>query len=208
MSAVEPQGARSAGLGIGLKIGLYAALAVGIAAVLYVIGAALIKPNTAGGLQSGVKGAMAKMQILPQPIPITSVPFVDADGKPVQMADFKGHAVVLNLWATWCAPCVKEMPTLAKLQTEFAGKGVKVLTVSTDSASDVEKGKIFIAKYPPLDFHHDNDLAFLSGLTPHVSGFPTTILIDRKGYERAIYAGDTDWSGPDAKAMVERLAAE
>jgi thiol-disulfide isomerase/thioredoxin len=187
---------------------VYVVLAIGVAAVLYVIGAAVIKPNTAGGLKAVAKGTLAKLEILPQPIAAAAVPFTDANGKTVHLTDFKGQAVVLNLWATWCAPCVKEMPTLAKLQTEFAGKPVKVLAVSMDSAPQREQARAFMAKHAPLDFYQDSDFAFLTNLNPHPVGFPTTVLIDSKGYERAIYAGDTDWSSPDAKAAVERLAAE
>jgi thiol-disulfide isomerase/thioredoxin len=209
MSAVEPQGAQGAGLGRGLKAALIAALAVGVAAVLYVIGAALIKPNaSAGGLQGVAKGGMAKLQVLAQPIAAASVPFTDATGKTVHLTDFKGQPVVLNLWATWCAPCVKEMPTLAKLQSDLAGKGVKVLAVSMDKTDQTAQAKAFIAGHAPLGFYQDADFAFLTNLDPHPVGFPTTVLIDRKGFERAIYSGDADWSGPDAKAVVERLAAE
>jgi thiol-disulfide isomerase/thioredoxin len=206
MSAAEPQGVRKAGagLGFGLKAALLAALAVGVAAVLYVIGGAVIKPAGAPGLQGAVKGAMAKLEVLPQPIAAAPVQFVDVNGRPVSLADFKGKPVVLNLWATWCAPCVKEMPTLAQLQA--AEPGVKVLTVSMDNAAQTQQAKVFMAKHPPLNFYQDAKFAFLTNLNPHPIGFPTTVLIDRKGYERAIYAGDADWSGADAKAVVERLS--
>jgi thiol-disulfide isomerase/thioredoxin len=125
------------------------------------------------------------------------------------LADFKGRAVVLNLWATWCAPCVKEMPTLAALQQAEAGKPIKVVPVSMDSAGETDKAKAFIASHPPLPFYQDAKYAFMgamaSGKTPLV-GFPTTLLIDRSGMERAVYAGDTDWNSPEARAAVERLA--
>jgi thiol-disulfide isomerase/thioredoxin len=207
MSAVEPQKAQGAGLGRGLKAALIAALAVGVAAVLYVIGAAVIKPNTAAsGLQGAAKGSMAKLQVLAQPIAAAPVPFVDENGKTVHLTDFKGQPVVLNLWATWCAPCVKEMPTLAKLQADLGPK-VKVLAVSMDKNDQTPQAKAFIASHAPLSFYQDADFAFLTGLDPRPAGFPTTVLIDRKGYERAVYAGDADWSSPDAKAAIERLAA-
>jgi thiol-disulfide isomerase/thioredoxin len=198
MSAVEPQKAQGAGLGRGLKAALIAALAVGVAAVLYVIGAAVIKPNAGGaGLQGAAKGSMAKLEVLAQPIAAASVPFVDATGKPV----------VLNLWATWCAPCVKEMPTLAKLQADLGPK-VKVLAVSMDKTDQTPQAKAFIAGHAPLGFYQDADFAFLSNFEPRPAGFPTTVLIDRKGYERAVYSGDADWSSPDAKAAVAQLAAQ
>jgi thiol-disulfide isomerase/thioredoxin len=208
MSAVEPQKAQGAGLGRGLKAALIAALAVGVAAVLYVIGAAVIKPNAGGaGLQGAAKGSMAKLEVLAQPIAAASVPFVDATGKTVHLTDFKGQPVVLNLWATWCAPCVKEMPTLAKLQADLGPK-VKVLAVSMDKTDQTPQAKAFIAGHAPLGFYQDADFAFLSNFEPRPAGFPTTVLIDRKGYERAVYSGDADWSSPDAKAAVAQLAAQ
>ena len=210
MSAVEPREAPGpgsrAGLGFGLKAALGLGLAMGVAAVLYVIGAALIKPDKPGGLQGAAKGAMAKLQVLDKPVAEAPVRFVDATGRPVLLTDFKGHPVVLNLWATWCAPCVKEMPTLAALQGQVAGQGVKVLAVSMDNAAQSGQAKAFIARHAPLDFYQDAKFAFLTDMIPHPAGFPTTVLIDRKGYERAIYAGDADWSGPDARAAVDKLA--
>jgi thiol-disulfide isomerase/thioredoxin len=206
MSAVEPQKAQGAGLGLGLKAALGAAILLGLAAVLYVIVTALAKPNAPAGLAGGFHGKMGPLEVMAQPIPAAPVEFVDASGKTVKLSDFKGTPVVLNLWATWCAPCVKEMPTLAALQSQV-GPGVKILTISTDSAVDADKAKAFLAKYAPLTFYQDSKFAFMTGFTPHITGFPSTVFIDRKGYERAILAGEADWSTPEAKAAVQRLAA-
>ena len=63
-----------------------------------------------------------------------------------------------------------------------------------------------MAAHPPLAFYQDAHYAFMTGLKPQLLGFPTTVLIDRAGLERAVYAGDADWSSPEAKAVVERLA--
>ncbi len=128
-------------------------------------------------------------------------------GKPVTLADFKGQVVVVNLWATWCAPCVKEMPTLAKLQAEYAGKPVKVVAISLDRGTkDIAKARAFIAGKAPLGFYHgDYDMAF--ALKPAVEGFPVTILYDAEGHERARLAGGADWSGADAKKVIDQLLA-
>jgi len=131
--------------------------------------------------------------------------FVDGAGKSVKLSDFKGQAVVLNLWATWCPPCVKEMPTLAALQTAYAGKGLKVVALSADSPKDADKAKAFIAAHAPLDFYQDTKFAVPSALNPPVAGFPTTLLYDRQGHLKGIVQGDADWASPDAKAVVEKL---
>ena len=152
-------------------------------------------------------GEMAKLEVSklatdPDPIKADS-----PDGKPVTLADFKGEVVVVNLWATWCAPCVKEMPTLAALQTEFAGKPVKVVAISLDrGAEDMAKARAFIAGKPPLGFYHgEYDMAF--ALKPAVEGLPVTLLYDSDGHERARLSGGADWSGAQAKAVIDQLLA-
>jgi thiol-disulfide isomerase/thioredoxin len=160
-----------------------------------------------GGLRSLAKGEMAKLVVddKPQSQPITAQ---DAQGRTVRLSDLKDQVVVVNLWATWCAPCVKEMPTLARLQSEYAGKPVKVVAISLDKGDeDVAKARAFIADKPPLKFYHgDYSLAF--ALTPAVEGLPTTLIFDRQGRERARLTGGADWSTPAAKAVIDRLLAQ
>ncbi len=194
-------------MGRGLTAALALVILVGVAGVLYVILSAAIKPGGAAGLSGLNRGSMAKLQVLADPVPAASVAFVGEDARPVRLTDFKGRAVVLNLWATWCAPCVKEMPTLAALQTAEAGHGVQVLAVSMDTSGQTDRARAFIAGHPPLGFYQDAKYAFMAGMKPPLIGFPTTVLIDRTGMERAVYSGDTDWSSPEAKAVVERLAS-
>ena len=193
-------------LGLPLRAALGAVIAVGVAGCLYVIVSAIHKPGESTGLAGLNRGAMAKLQVLPDPLPEPAVAFVDGEAKPVHLADYRGRAVLLNLWATWCAPCVKEMPTLAALQTAEAGKGIVVLPVSMDTSGETEKAKAFMAAHAPLTFHQDAKYAFMTGMKPPLVGFPTTVLIDRSGMERAVYAGDTDWNAPEARKVVEQLA--
>ena len=194
-------------MGRGLAAALVLVLGVGVAAVLYVIAASVAKPGGQAGLSGLNHGAMVKLQVLADPVPAAQVMFVGQDFKPVRLADFHGHPVVLNLWATWCAPCVKEMPTLAALQGATAAQGVKVVAVSMDTASETDKARAFMAARPPLAFYQDAKYAFMTGLRPQLLGFPTTVLIDRAGLERAVYSGDADWDSPEARAVVARLAA-
>ena len=211
MADVQPQGAgepvgKRPGMGRGLAAALAAVAVLGLAAVLYVILASAATPGGPGGLSGLNRGSMAKLQVLPTPVPAASAVFVGEGAKPMRLSDFRGRAVVLNLWATWCAPCVKEMPTLAALQAAEAGHGVQVVAVSMDTSGQTDKAKAFIAGHAPLGFYQDAKYAFMSSMKPPLIGFPTTVLIDRSGQERAVYSGDTDWSSPEAKAVVERLA--
>ncbi|MEI9965493.1 MAG: TlpA disulfide reductase family protein [Caulobacteraceae bacterium] len=115
--------------------------------------------------------------------------------------------MLVNLWATWCAPCVKEMPTLAQLQSAYAGKPVKVMAVSLDKGdADIAKARAFIADKPPLAFYH-GDYALAFALNPPAEGLPTTIIYDRTGQERARLSGGADWSTPEARAVIDRLLA-
>ena len=140
--------------------------------------------------------------------PATNHPFVARDGTETRLSAFKGKVVVVNLWATWCAPCLAEMPTLAALSRLYADNPeFVVLPISVDVADQREKAIAFIDSQPPLPFY--NDPAFqLPFAFEGKGGMPQTILLDRQGRVRATLTGGADWSGTDAKALVDTLLAE
>jgi thiol-disulfide isomerase/thioredoxin len=174
-------------------------------AVLYGALAIFFKPQR--DLNSLASGHMAKLTFQDRAATGGQIAFTDASGKTLHPADFKGQVVVLNLWATWCGPCKVEMPTLARLQAAYAGKPLKVLAVSTDRADAIAQAKAFIAGNAPLSFYGGGEkLPFV--IEPHVLGFPTTIIFDRSGHERARMSGDADWSSPEARKVIDRLIAD
>jgi thiol-disulfide isomerase/thioredoxin len=201
----KPSGASKRSL-MSLAIGTL--MLIGVAYILYVILSASIKPKAALDLNEFKVGALTKLQIVAEPRPVPTASFKDADGKPVTLADFKGQVVVLNLWATWCGPCKEEMPTLAKLQAAYAASPFKVVAVSVDSIDYDDLARSDIAKTPPLALYRDAKYALAFGLTPRPAGLPTTLIIDRKGMERARLEGGADWSSPQARGLVEALLAE
>jgi thiol-disulfide isomerase/thioredoxin len=175
----------------------------GLAAALYVIPGCSSKPT--GDLKSLATGEMKSLTVDAQPLPAPDTPFTDAAGKTHTLAEFKGKAVILNLWATWCAPCVQEMPTLAKLAQANVGKPVVILPVSLDRDEDRANAQSFIAKDPPLPFYNEPKFALAYAFKPLVTGMPTTLLIDPAGNVRGRVPGGADWSGPDAQKVVDAL---
>ena len=151
------------------------------------------EPARAGTVDRSRTGAAA---------PDTS--FEDPDGEEVTLAEFRGKPVLLNLWATWCAPCVKELPTLDALQTR-EGERLKVLTVSQDLEGRA-KVEAFLAKgkYRTLEAWLDPEMALMTDLG--VTTLPTTILYDADGREVWRVAGDKDWTGTEAAALLSPAA--
>ncbi len=201
MSEVQDQAARPAGVArfVWAALGMIAILAV-----VYGAYAMVFKP-AGGGLAPLAKGDMAKLQLAATPKPAPATGLEGPDGKPLRLADLKGQVLVVNLWASWCAPCAKEMPTLARLQAAYKGKPVRVVAISLDKgAADIAKARARIAQNAPLAFYHaPYDLAF--AFSPAVEGLPTTVLYDASGRERARLVAPADWSKPEVRAVVDRL---
>ena len=159
----------------------------------------LRKPRTQIVHVQSMQGIDA-LHALPEPRKL-DLHFTDADGVARSLADYAGKGVVLNLWATWCVPCVREMPALDDLAKLVAGDGIVVLPVSSDrgGAAVVERfyGEHGIAHLPVL---LDPMGAMARGL--NLRGIPTTLLIDKQGQQVAWLEGSADWSSPDAVTVV------
>jgi thiol-disulfide isomerase/thioredoxin len=128
-----------------------------------------------------------------------TIPFRDSAGKQVTLADFAGKPVLLNLWATWCAPCVKEMPTLDALAAA-KGDALQVVALSQDFEGAAKVAPFFAkAKYQKLRPYLDTDAAFSMTMGLNL---PATILYDSGGREVWRMLGDTDWAGAEAAALI------
>jgi thiol-disulfide isomerase/thioredoxin len=191
-----------------LKWAVGGVVMIGLVAAVYVIAQATFKPAGVADLNEFKRGSLAKLDVPATPRAAPTVVFTDAAGKSLTVADFKGQVVVMNLWATWCAPCKKEMPTLAKLQAAYMTQPFKVLPISVDRDSDLDVAQSDMANNPPLQLYRDPGYKMSFGLDPKAEGFPTTVIFDRQGRERARLSGDADWSSPEARGLVERLLAE
>lgn len=195
-----------------LRWALWSVALIGVAAVVYIIAQSSSNPtptvqgavNTGAAMPSSFASKLTRPK---QPTPPPDYAFFNEAGKPLKVADLKGKVVVLNIWATWCAPCVTEMPTLAKLQAAYAGKPVEVVAVSIDTETSATKARLFIARHAPLKFYHDREMKLPFRLTPQAPGAPTTVIYGRDGLEQARVAGGADWSGPEARALVDKALA-
>jgi thiol-disulfide isomerase/thioredoxin len=191
-----------------LKWAIGAVVLIGVAAVLYVIAQASFKPAGAVDLNEFKKASLAKLDVPAQPRPAPDAAFTDASGKSVTLADFKGRVVVMNLWATWCGPCKVELPTFGKLQAAYATQPLDVVAITVDKDVDMNLVQVALAGAAPLKLYRDPGYKVSWGLNPHSEGFPTTVIYDKQGRERARLAGPAEWDSPEARALVEALLRE
>ena len=156
-------------------------------------------------LDKAAHGELAAFTVVDDPSDVTDLKFRDANGGDVSIADWKGRTVLLNLWATWCAPCRREMPHLDALEAELGGDKFEVVPISLDTGS-TEKPKAFYQEInlKNLPFFHDGTLETLNNLKRKnlAFGLPATLLIDRRGCVVGNLNGPAEWASDDAKALV------
>jgi len=233
MSEVQSEKSKSSPL----KWAVWAVVVAGLAVALYVMAQAMFKPSGPADMIGFRKGELSKLEVPGHPKPrnprfpdidqgdspaamaAPALDFEGPDGKATNIAAFKGKVVVVNLWATWCAPCKIEMPTLGKLAGAYAAQPLEVVVISTDEPDESKypgdtmdaakmRAREELSKSPPLKFYHSPGLALTYKFNPPVAGLPTTIIYDKRGVERARLSGGADWNGKDAREMVETLLKE
>jgi thiol-disulfide isomerase/thioredoxin len=152
------------------------------------------------------RGEVAAVNLAKSPLKLPDLAFTDAAGKPTRLADRRGRTVLLNLWATWCVPCRKEMPTLDALQDKLGGPGFEVVTVNIDTR-DPDRPKRFLQEIGvrKLAYYADPSAKVFQDLKEigRAFGMPTTLLIDPNGCEIGTIAGPADWASDDAVRLIE-----
>ncbi|MCP4615547.1 MAG: TlpA family protein disulfide reductase [Bradyrhizobium sp.] len=159
-------------------------------------------------------GEVAAVTLASVPLRLPDLAFEDAEGKPRKLSDWRGKTVLLNLWATWCVPCRKEMPALDELQGKLGGKDFEVVAVNIDTR-DSEKPKNFLkeANLTRLGYFTDSKAKVFQDLKVigRALGMPTSVLVDAQGCEIGTIAGPAEWASDDAinliKAAVRPAAA-
>lgn len=193
-----------------LKLAIYLVLAFGLAVVLFVLARSIIDPNSNQTRnQQNNKGPQAVIgqfvMLDPRP-PQPKATFFDGSGNEVSLQTFQGKVVLLNIWATWCEPCVKEMPSLDKLQAQLGGDDFAVVAVSADRS--IKDAKAFYVEHQIqyLNLYQDTGFEVVQQL--YVKGYPTglplSVLYDRQGKELARLSGEFDWVSDEAILRIKK----
>ena len=165
--------------------------------------------ETVAKLDPLVHGEIAALALSKSPKPL-DISFEGENDAPKTLADFQGRTVLLNLWATWCVPCRKEMPALDTLQAASGGPAFQVVAVNTDTAK-LERAKTFFADVGirALPFYADPTGRILGALhqSTGLMGLPTTFLVNKSGCVLGTMAGPADWSSPEARRLIEAASS-
>jgi thiol-disulfide isomerase/thioredoxin len=195
--------------------GLFAA-AVGLAVAVWVsngtavAGTCPVRAEAAQAIDDAATGELAALLPSTQWRDYSDIAFQDADGNPVTLADFAGKKLLINFWATWCAPCREEMPFLDALEAQYGGDDFEVVAISLDIGSD---GPVAAAEF--LEEIGADNLALWADPTYQLFerlrneavtlGLPATVLVDDSGCELAVLQGPAHWDTPDGHRVVETL---
>ena len=151
-------------------------------------------------------GEVAALTMASAPLRLPDLAFLDDSGQPKKLSDWRGRMVLVNLWATWCVPCRKEMPALDSLQTKLGGKDFEVVAVNIDTR-DPDKPKNFLkeANLTRLGYFADSKAKIFQDLKGigKALGMPTSILVDSQGCEIANLAGPAEWASEDAIKLIK-----
>lgn len=150
-------------------------------------------------------GEVAALTMATKPLQLPDMTFQDASGATKKLSDWKGRTVLLNLWATWCVPCRKEMPSLDNLQGKLGDQNFEVVAVNIDTR-DADKPKAFFKdeKLGKLAFFADSKAKVFQDLkgVGKALGMPTSVLVDPQGCEIATIAGPAEWDSDDAVKLL------
>jgi thiol-disulfide isomerase/thioredoxin len=215
---------RMAGGSLWRRRGLMAATAAAAfaAALAGVYGIAGFQRNAGGdpGCQAAVdiarriaplaRGEVAALTVAERPLRVPELSFHDAGGRQVSLKDWQGRFVLLNLWATWCVPCRKEMPALDALEAKLGGPDFQVVAVNIDTR-DLDKPKTWLKDVgiTRLAYFADPEAKIFQDLKAvgRAFGMPTTLLIDPQGCEIGYLAGPAEWSSEDGVRLVQAAIA-
>ena len=156
------------------------------------------------------QGEVAALTMATTPLRLPDLAFADADGQPKKLSDWRGKTLLVNLWATWCVPCRKEMPALETLQTKLGGADFEVVAINIDTR-DPNKPKSFLkdANLTQIGYFNDQKAKVFQDLKAvgRALGMPTSVLVDGQGCEIATIAGPAEWGSDDAAKLIKAALA-
>lgn len=176
-----------------------------LATILLSISLFLAAPSFAG---VNLIGEMQKLIVFEQEMLMPELIMDGLDDKQYFLSDYAGQVVLVNLWATWCPPCVEELSSLDALQAEMGGEDFKVIAISMDDKMTPEEIQTFLTEkgVENLDVYIDHE-----GSTTHIPelfGLPTSYIINDVGNMVARYEGDADWGAPESQAVIQHFIDE
>ncbi|WP_322988746.1 TlpA disulfide reductase family protein [Hoeflea sp.] len=167
-------------------------------------------PSLLAALKPLAHGEVAAMSVRESASVLPDLSFTSADGTSMQLADFAGQTLLVNLWATWCVPCREEMPALSHLQSELGDDGFKVLAINIDTGDD-SKPKAFLGEIgvDNLGLYRDSSMGVFNTLKKQglAFGLPVTLMVGKDGCLLGAMNGPAEWASDDAKALVTALKA-
>ncbi len=179
-------------------------LAVAGAALLGLVAwLALDEPQLAasGGARPPLAGSVANFTPFDPPRPIEQAGFVDGEERALTLGDFEGRVLLVNFWASWCAPCKAEMPSLDRLEAEMGGEDFQVVAVSVDEGGLPAVDRFYsMLGLENLETYLDPTGKFANALK--LTALPTTVLVDRDGRALGALVGPAEWDSPEAKALI------
>jgi thiol-disulfide isomerase/thioredoxin len=166
---------------------------------------------TAGRIAPLARGEVAALAVARTPFQVPDLPFKNAEGHARTLKDWRGRTVLLNLWATWCVPCRKEMPALDTLQADLGGPKFEVVAVNIDTR-DPEKPLAFLKDIgvTHLAYYSDQSAKVFQDLklAGKAFGMPTTLIVDRSGCEIGEIAGPAEWASADGVKLISAALAD
>ena len=189
-----------------LGVGLYALFSIaGNSSAWAASSSCQLTSESKATVEENFIGDMGGLSVAKGKQDLSTVSFNNAEKQATSLADWKGRVVLLNLWATWCAPCLREMPALDKLQAELGGEDFEVVAVSIDM-DDGTKPRDFYAKNAinNLAFYHDRTMGVFGALRKIklARGMPATVLVGPDGCALAYLNGPAEWAGDDAFNLI------
>lgn len=180
-------------------------LAIAVIACLFVVAQSCSleqKPS----LMQFAKGELKKLKVLKAPPPQPLMTFKTVDEHDVSLQDFRGKTLLVNAWATWCGPCIAEMPSLNTLQKQRGNDKFAVITINMDRQIDTAQSFLEKGHYTELPLYHDPSLSF--NIKLGTEGIPISVFYSPNGHEIARIFGEVNWQDESVSAFLDAILIE